>query len=265
MKTRIITAVVALAIFIPLLIIGHWPLLILTLILGVVAMSEILRMSTHSFMISPEALISFAGVIAIILPRDIWQNIHLPFYVNSANIFYALTFLLLLRTIYSRRQFNYDDAGILVISIVYIGTGFHYFYAAAAHSLATVFFGLLIVWITDSGAYLVGRKLGKNKLAPKISPNKTWEGSVGGTLVAVLVVPAIYALNGWSHYSYWTLLVVALILSIGGQFGDLIESAFKRYFRVKDSGTILPGHGGILDRFDSMLVVMPLMSILGML
>ena len=150
--------------------------------------------------------------------------------------------------------------------MLYVGTGFHYFFKADSTGLATVMFGMLIVWITDSGAYMVGRAIGQHKLAPKISPNKTWEGSIGGSVVAIVVVPALYTVCHWlPAYNFVELLAFTVLLSIAGQLGDLIESGFKRHYGVKDSGNILPGHGGILDRFDSMLIVMPLMSILGML
>lgn len=263
MKTRVLTAIVALIIFVPLLVIGHTPLLILTLVLGIIGISEILRMK-HRFFVSAEAMISFIGVVVIILPNNFWQDIP---WVNSAHIiFYILAFFLLLQTVFSRNHFNFDDAGTLTLAILYVGTGFHYFFQADSKGLSTVMFGMLIVWITDSGAYMVGRAIGKNKLAPKISPNKTWEGSIGGSLIAVVIVPVIYTLCHWlPTYSLIDMFGLALVLSIAGQLGDLIESGFKRHFGVKDSGNILPGHGGILDRFDSMLVVMPLMAIVGML
>ncbi|MGX7052127.1 phosphatidate cytidylyltransferase [Leuconostoc palmae] len=263
MKTRVITAVVALIVFVPLLIIGHWPLLVLTLMMGVVAVSEVLRMK-HRFLVSSEALLSFIGVIAIILPNSFWQ--HIPFVKSAHVVFYMLAFLLLLTTIIVKNRFNFDDAGALTLTMLYVGTGFHYFYQADSKGLSTVMFGMLIVWITDSGAYIVGRAIGKNKLAPKISPNKTWEGSIGGSVVAVLIVPILYVLFNWlPHYSFMELFIFTVILSVAGQMGDLIESGFKRHYGVKDSGNILPGHGGILDRFDSMLIVMPLMAIIGML
>lgn len=263
MKVRVITAIVALIIFVPLLIIGKLPLLILTLMMGVVAVGEILRMK-HSFFISAEAIISFIGVISLILPNSFWQGV--PFIKSGHMVFYILTFLMLLNTVVVRNHFNFDDAGALVLSMLYIGTGFHYFYQARSIGLATVMFGMLIVWLTDSGAYMVGRTIGKHKLAPKISPNKTLEGSIGGSIVAVLVVPTLFSLFGWlPSYSLFELLGIAIVLSIAGQIGDLIESGFKRHYGVKDSGNILPGHGGILDRFDSMLIVMPLMALLEML
>ncbi|MGY3742440.1 phosphatidate cytidylyltransferase [Leuconostoc inhae] len=263
MKVRVITAVVALLIFIPLLIIGKLPLLILTLILGIIAVSEILRMK-HIIFVSTEALISFVGVIAITLPNSFWHDV--PVAQSAHVVFYILAFLMLLNTVLARNHFNFDDAGAMTLAMLYIGTGFHYFFQAASVGLPTVFFGMLIVWITDSGAYMVGRAIGKHKLAPKISPNKTWEGSIGGGLIAVIIIPILFNLFNWlPNYDLIELVLFTIVLSIAGQLGDLIESGLKRHYGVKDSGNILPGHGGILDRFDSMLIVMPLMAILGML
>ncbi len=125
-------------------------------------------------------------------------------------------------------------------------------------------FAMLIVWLTDSGAYFCGRAFGKHKLWPAISPNKTWEGSLGGNLTA-LIFAAIYLNFFPQAYGFWPMMGIALVLSIIGSLGDLIESALKRFYGVKDSGKILPGHGGILDRFDSMLLVMPMIHFFGIL
>ena len=127
MKTRVITAVVALIIFVPLLVIGGMPLLILTLAMAVVAMSEILRMK-HRFFVSAEALLSFVGVIVITLPKSTWQD--MPFNINGSVIFYIIVFLLLLHTVLCLNLFYFDDAGTLALTIVYVGTGFHYFFQA---------------------------------------------------------------------------------------------------------------------------------------
>lgn len=137
---------------------------------------------------------------------------------------------------------------------------------ARAQSVWVILYALLIVWITDSGAYLIGRKLGKHKLAPHVSPNKTWEGSIGGSLVSVIVVGLYLVFSPVKFaYSLPIMLLLTVVLSVGGQIGDLIESAFKRHYGVKDSGKILPGHGGILDRFDSLLFVLPLMHLFGLI
>lgn len=117
-------------------------------------------------------------------------------------------------------------------------------------------FGIAITWATDTGAYFTGLSLGRSKMAPKISPHKTWEGAIGGALAAAL------AASGFARYlepPLIALLLLGVCLSIAGQMGDLVESAIKRERAVKDSGKILPGHGGILDRFDSLLFVLPLL------
>lgn len=118
----------------------------------------------------------------------------------------------------------------------------------------TVFF---LVWATDIGAYYVGRAIGRHALAPSISPKKTWEGAVGGATAAVLVAIALRFLVvdfvQWEH-----LVVVALICGVASQLGDLAESRMKRAVGAKDSGTILPGHGGVLDRLDATMVAAPL-------
>ena len=143
--------------------------------------------------------------------------------------------------------------------------GFNAFLTARADGFFTLLYGMLIVWLTDSGAYIFGRQFGKHKLAPKVSPNKTWEGSVLGTVAATLILAIYLHFFPVGHVNLGLMVVVTIVLSILGQIGDLIESALKRSYGVKDSGKILPGHGGILDRFDSMLLVMPTLHLLGII
>ena len=117
-----------------------------------------------------------------------------------------------------------------------------------------VFWLLAVVWATDIGAYFAGRGIGGPKLAPSISPNKTWAGLIGGALSAGLVGTLAAGLTD----SDATLLVVGgMILAVVAQGGDLLESWCKRHFGVKDSSHIIPGHGGILDRVDGLLAVLP--------
>lgn len=261
MRTRIITAVVALAIFIPLIVYGHWPLTIAAVALGIIAMSEILVMK-KMFVISFEAIVSYLGVALLILP-DSWLDF-LPSVATRWFGFYVLVVLLLLHTVLRKQRFTFDDVGVLTLAMLYIGMGFHFFVVARSINFITLLYGMLIVWLTDSGAYLIGRKIGKNKLAPKISPNKTWEGSIGGTVAATIIL-AIYLYFLPVGGVWLPMILLTIVLSIMGQFGDLIESSLKRYYGVKDSGKILPGHGGILDRFDSMLIVMPMLHLLGII
>ncbi|OIM29220.1 phosphatidate cytidylyltransferase, partial [Oenococcus oeni] len=172
---------------------------------------------------------------------------------------------ILIVTVLSNNKLTFDDAGSLVLGVLYIGFGFHFFLQARAEEWLAFVFGLIIVWLTDSFAYIVGRKFGKHKLIPRISPNKTWEGSIGGTLIATIAAVSFALVTNFApEFNPFELIIVTVLLSIAGQFGDLIESAFKRFYGVKDSGNMLPGHGGILDRFDSMLVVMPLLVLMGL-
>lgn len=189
----------------------------------------------------------------------------LPQRWSRLTVFYIVVILILLHTVIHKSRFSFDDAGVLVLGMMYIGIGFNAFILARNDGFTTLLYAMLIVWLTDSGAYIFGRQFGKHKLAPRVSPNKTWEGSILGTLFATIIL-AVYLAFFHVGYSSWLLMVIATIcLSIFGQFGDLIESALKRYYGVKDSGKILPGHGGILDRFDSMLMVMPALYLIGII
>ena len=260
LKTRVITVIVALAIFIPLILIGHLPLTIAAIALAIVAMSEILIMK-KMFLTSFAAIMSYLGVAIITVPQSwlAWLQDHF----NRLTTFYLVVILILLHTVVHKGRFSFDDAGVLILGMLYIGMGFNAFIQARAVGFTTLLYGMLIVWLTDSGAYIFGRQFGKHKLAPKVSPNKTIEGSVLGTIFATMIL-AIYLLFFHVGYdNYFMMVLATLLLSIFGQFGDLIESALKRYYGVKDSGRILPGHGGILDRFDSMLMVMPALYLLG--
>ena len=115
----------------------------------------------------------------------------------------------------------------------------------------------IFLWVNDSGAYCVGSLLGRHKLFPRISPGKSWEGSIGGAVFVLLAAYAIsYFLDGRMLNSLeW--LGLGLVVVIFGTWGDLVESLFKRTLGIKDSGNILPGHGGMLDRFDSSLMAIP--------
>ncbi|GEP17437.1 hypothetical protein C5H55_001541 [Pediococcus pentosaceus] len=261
LKQRVITAVVALIIFIPIVFLGGTLIEIAALALAVVAMSEVLIMK-RILLVTPEAIISILGTLFLVAPKS-WMH-DLPSQINTPFVSLIFAIALMVRVVFSKNRFNFDDAGVLTLTMLYIGFGFNMFVQARTVGLGMLMYLLLTVWSTDSGAYLVGRKIGKTKLAPQISPNKTWEGSIGGTIVAV-IVGIIFSVTGLIHYGILATILMTLFLSIAGQLGDLIESSLKRYYGVKDSGRILPGHGGILDRFDSLLLVLPMAYLLGLL
>lgn len=122
-----------------------------------------------------------------------------------------------------------------------------------------VLWAFAVIWATDTGAYFSGRAIGGPKLAPRISPGKTWAGAIGG---AVAATAAALVVAWWADVGpVWALAVAGMTVSVVGQAGDLLISRIKRRFRVKDSGTLIPGHGGVLDRLDSTLSALPLLAL----
>ena len=163
---------------------------------------------------------------------------------------------------------------ITVFGVIYTGGMLSYGYALRYHPYAVgpaagsalVFLPLLLTWAQDTGAYAVGRTMGRRKLIPKVSPGKTVEGAVGGIIVTVLVcwlyVRLVLVPYGQLALSPLGMVVFGVVVSIAAQVGDLAESLLKREAGVKDSSHIIPGHGGILDRFDSLLFVLPVAYLL---
>lgn len=127
--------------------------------------------------------------------------------------------------------------------------------------LTAILFLYAIIWCTDIGAYFVGRAVGGPKLWPRLSPNKTWSGAIGGTVVGTLAGCGLLLAMGLAFTP--ALVILGLVLSVAGQLGDLAESAFKRAFGVKDAGRLIPGHGGVLDRLDGFTAAVLVAMVIG--
>ncbi|WP_010282355.1 phosphatidate cytidylyltransferase [Bacillus timonensis] len=259
MKQRIITAIIAAAIFLPIVTIGGIPFTILVFLMGAIAIFELLRMKKINIASIP-GIISIILLWVILIPskyNDLFTNLKF----TKIEIVLLIVLFILTYTVISKNSFTFDDAGLVILSALYIGFGFYYMIEIRAMDLAYIFYAFVVIWTTDSGAYFVGRKLGKKKLWPEISPNKTVEGFVGGIITAIIFA-FIFNIIVDLFDSFFSLFIVTIIVSVFGQIGDLVESALKRHYNVKDSGTLLPGHGGILDRFDSMLFILPILYFL---
>ena len=261
MKQRLITGFIAAALFVPVVLIGGIVFVIGTYVIASVALYEVLKMRSINVRSIPGA-ISILTLWIFLLPNEYYNILN---QLNYTKIETALlsVLLLLVYTVLKKNRFTFDDAAFSVFAMLYVGIGFYYFIETrdADSGILWVAFALLIIWTTDSGAYFIGKAIGRRKLWPDISPNKTVEGFVGGILSAVVVV-LIFVQFVSLDTNLWYLLCATVVLSAFGQIGDLVESALKRHYGVKDSGRILPGHGGLLDRFDSLLFVLPLMHIL---
>lgn len=264
MKERAIWGGIAILIFLPFLFMGGLMFQIFVGILAMIGVSEMLKMKGLE-------IFSFEGVLAmlasflLVVPLDNYL-VSLP---NNANYlaFGLMVFLLLVGTVFSKSsRYSFEDAAFPIAASFYVGFGLQNLVNARISGIDKVLLAVFIVWATDTGAYFLGMRFGKHKLIPHVSPNKTIEGSAGGILTALLVT-IIFMLVDKSVYaphSFIMTLLLTVIFSIFAQLGDLVESAIKRHFGVKDSGRLIPGHGGILDRLDSMIFVFPIMHLLGL-
>ncbi len=153
------------------------------------------------------------------------------------------------------KKYNLNDALFLIGSTLFIGLSFNLLIIVRNFDINYIIYLLLITTITDTFALLTGKLIGKHKLCPKISPNKTIEGLVGGILMGTFVTTSFYFTVINSNISLVLLILVSMLLCFVGQIGDLIFSSIKRQYDIKDFSELIPGHGGILDRFDSLIFV----------
>ncbi len=174
-----------------------------------------------------------------------------------------LPFIVFATEIYRHKENPFVNVAFTLLGLIYVVIPFsllNYFYKFGYNEnnsyILLCLFGL--IWINDVFAYLCGITIGRHKLFERISPKKTWEGFVGGTLfcvIAAIIISGYISIVDSKNMLHW--IVIAVIVAVAGVIGDLAESVFKRSVGVKDSGNIMPGHGGILDRFDSLLLSAP--------
>lgn len=262
MKQRILTGLGAGALFLLLLVIGGTPYELLLLLLALIGFFEFARLNGIS-PFHPAGLLGFAGVLFFMLP---WEEMGLDVPSDSAAI-WLLLLLLLSVTVVTKNRIAVDGAALLLLGAVYVGFGFAAMgdvRSIEPHGLYLSFLSFAAIWASDIGAYFIGKAIGKRKLWPAISPNKTIEGSLGGIACAIAAAIA-FQLAAPETIGFGRAVAIGAVAAVAGQFGDLIQSAYKRHRGVKDSGKLLPGHGGVLDRCDSWIVVFPLLVLTGLL
>ncbi len=182
------------------------------------------------------------------------------FIAFTAFLFSPFVFTAFVYELYAGAKNPFQNLAWIVLGMFYIGIPFallgfiafdgqEYFYAN------TVFGLLLLTWTNDTGAYVIGSLLGKTPLFKRISPNKTWEGTIGGIVTTFVFAFLLAVFITEVNTRDWA--VLAIIVAVFGTLGDLVESMLKRSVRIKDSGNLLPGHGGLLDRFDAFIFTLP--------
>ncbi len=254
---RIIVAILGIIIIIGAIIYSQWTYILVFSFITLISILEFYKLTGLDGMLPLKYWGAFSALLLVII-----SFLSETGFINSKYYFLILpiatcTFFIKL---YSKRDAKpFTNIAFTFLGILYIGVPFALLNIIAFHfgeySYQIVLGILLLIWASDTGAYFAGSRFGRTKLFLRVSPKKTWEGLIGGAVLTFIISLAL------SHFfeilPVWKWLVIGGIMVIGGTYGDLVESLFKRSIEIKDSGRILPGHGGFLDRFDGLLLAIP--------
>jgi len=249
LRYRVISSMVGIPLIVLAVWFGGWLLLLLTAGIMLIGLRELAAM-LRKMDLNPPLAVMLTGS-AILLAA--------AYLFGERGINWAVTLVLMLVLLTVVIRFPYYspvDGAVGLLGTLYLGL-FTYFYLLRTlpEGWIWLIFMLVGTWASDTAAYFVGKKLGKRKLAPSLSPGKTVAGGIGGIAGSLLVAVLFYAI--YSFLPLWHLLILGLLLGVMAQLGDLWESVIKRTAGIKDTGKIIPGHGGVLDRFDSMMFTAP--------
>ena len=267
MTKRVASAIVMVLIFVPFLIMGGIPFTILMAVLGVLGLYELLKIRGDVKKKFPVVMRLLAYLMTIFLIVNNANSIDLQYDLDYRLVSLIIfIFLAPMVFINNSKKYNLNDALFLVGSVVFIGLSFNLLTVIRNFNIAYIIYLFLITTMTDTFALFTGMFIGKHKLAPEISPKKTIEGAVGGSIMGTLIATAFYTTVISSSVPLVFLILITLALTAVGQIGDLAFSAIKRYYGQKDFSDLIPGHGGILDRLDSLVfVVLAFILVLGII
>lgn len=200
-----------------------------------------------------------AGSVTYIMFASIFSaDLSLAWYYHLIPIFLIIFIIKLFEN--SHNEFStlaFQVLGLLYITLPLVMLTKMGFFNSFEYSASIPLGFFLLLWTSDTGAYLAGRSFGKHKLFERVSPKKTWEGSIGGMVLVSIVAYTLSRFDFFDAVTTIDWLIIGALVVIFGTFGDLFESLLKRNLHIKDSGTILPGHGGVLDRFDGLFLAVP--------
>lgn len=256
LEQRVIAAIVGAVIFIGAIYLNEWTYFAVFLAVTLLGMVEFYRLLGIKGFEPNQKIGLLAGgglfVMVFLIQKDL-----LPLRVLF--LMPALLALVFVVELYRKKALPFVNISVTLVGVLYVAVPFSLFsllgFLGEQYSWHVILGCLLLIWAADTGAYFVGKNFGRRKLMERISPGKTWEGWAGGVLLALLVAWGLSYFFTDLHLLQW--IVIGLIVAVFGVLGDLVESMLKRGLEVKDSGSLIPGHGGILDRFDSLLMVVP--------
>ncbi len=251
MKKRVISAIIMIILFIPFLLLGDVFYLVLGSVLGLLSLWELMRLEKN-IPLYMQFLSYIVCLLLIIYKFDTKEYVDILNYPMIASMFFIYSFSVIINS--NLKKYTYKDSLWLFSIVLIIGLMFNAFIKIRFIGLYEVLYCILIATMTDTFALFGGKLFGKNKLCKEISPNKTVEGSIIGTLFGTIVGSTFYILLIGNRSSL-VIVLLTFVMSIFGQFGDLFFSSIKREHGIKDFSNIIPGHGGILDRLDSLLFV----------
>lgn len=260
MKTRAITGIIFILVMLASLLSGAYVFVGFYIFLSLMCLVEFFTLvkttglRPHKTIGYVAALLIFCSVVGryFVDYESKWLLVNIP-----------LLFGIFIRELYKKSTLPFSNIAYTFLGLIYAVVPFIFYVSLAFISgtynvhLALGFF--LMLWANDTGAYLFGVKLGKRRLFERHSPKKSWEGFFGGIFTSLLVAYLVSIF--YTDYAIYHWLAMALMISCFGTLGDLVESMFKRSIDIKDSGKILPGHGGVLDRFDGLLLSAPVIFV----
>ncbi|MCX7878825.1 MAG: phosphatidate cytidylyltransferase [Ignavibacteria bacterium] len=259
---RIIVGVLGIPLIIILAVYGNYYFLVFCVIVSFFCMNEF-----YNLFEKPGPMMKWFGGISVhktvflLISSLIVINFYFE-HVNYVLILYFLMFVYLITDEIFKHEKHFEAIGTWMLSVVYISTPFGLLSLMASDKFIGIFganyalISLILIWTSDTSAFFGGKMFGKHKMAERISPKKTWEGSAFGFLFTLTASVLLY-LFFRDEGSLVHFLLIGLIVAVFAQIGDLFESHLKRMVKVKDSSNFIPGHGGFLDRFDSMLFAVP--------
>lgn len=251
MKKRVISAIVALIIVVPIILIGGYAYYIGVGIISVIGFHELLKVREEEKKI-PMVMkgITLLTYLAIVMSAISTQgSFSIDYRLFILNMFACLIPLIAME----RKKYDAEDALFILAATLFLGISFNFLIVIRNISLFYLLYVVLITIMSDTFAHFWGTKIGSVKLCPNVSPNKTVEGMIGGTIFGTFIGAAFFLTFINPNASVLLIGVISLALSLVAQFGDLVFSAIKRRYGVKDYGNIMPGHGGVLDRLDSII------------